>query len=218
VLISAREELSDRRRADLDRALEEYSSAQIFNMDRAEGHFNSGTASLALGRPDESQRSFRDAIARDPMFAPAYVNLADLLRRESSEADAESLLRNAASVVSDDPNIHFALALSLVRSGQLDAAVESLTRAVELAPQAPQFPYALGLALLSTAAPERGLDTLRAAHERFPGHANTLAALATALRDRGDIDAAIGYAERLVALSPNDAMAQRLVRELEALR
>jgi tetratricopeptide (TPR) repeat protein len=218
VLIPARDELSARRRADLDQALEEYHSAQIFNMDRAEGHFNWGAALLALGRPDEAQRSFRDAIEREPTFAPAYVNLADLLRRDGREADAQSLLRDAAAIVADDPNIHFALALSLVRSEQRAAAVDQLARAVELAPQAPQFQYALGLALYSTDEPERGLDILRQAHERFPGHANILAALATMLRDRGEIDAAIDYARKLVGLSTNDATAQRLLSELQALR
>jgi len=217
-LIPARSLLSEQRRNDLDRALEEYRIVQTFHMDRAEGFFNWGTALAALGQSDEAERSLRAAIERDPYFAPAYVNLADLVRRRAGEAEAQALLESALSLAPEVASLHFSLGLSYVRSGRLDTAVAALTRAVEQAPEVPQYAYTLGVALRSTPAHERGLEVLRETHERFPGHAETLVALATMLRDDGRIDDATAYARKLVTASGGDATALRLVRELETLR
>jgi tetratricopeptide (TPR) repeat protein len=157
----------------------------------------------------------RTLLAREPRFAAAYVNLADLLARQGREAEAAAALRAAIADGLDDASLYFALGLSLVRSGDLDSAVTELERAVARAPTSPQYHYALGVALRSTRAPQRGLDTLRGAHERFPGHGPTLLALATMLRDDGRVAEAADYARRLVAVSGGDARALALVRELE---
>ena len=215
VLVPARALLSERRRADLARALEEYRAAQEFHMDRAEGFFNWGTTLAALGRAEEAEQNLRAAIARDPAFAPAYVNLADVIRRRGREAEAESVLREALARAPGDASLRFSLGLSLVRLGQLDAAIAELAHAAEAAPDAPQYAYTLGVALGSTAEPERGLDVLRAAHARFPGHAETLLALATTLRDAGRTQEALEHARKLAATSPGSTAARRLLAELE---
>jgi predicted CXXCH cytochrome family protein len=217
-LIPARALLSEQRRNDFDRALEDYRAEQTFHMDRAEGFFNWGAALATLGRGVEAERSFRAAIARDPYFAPAYVNLADLARRGDREAEAQALLESALLLLPEAASLHFSLGLSYVRSRRLDTAVAALTRAVELAPETPQYAYTLGVALRSTTAPEHGIEVLRETHERFPGHAETLVALATMLRDEGRIDDATAYARKLVTASGGDATALRLIRELETLR
>jgi predicted CXXCH cytochrome family protein len=217
-LIPTRALLSERRRNDLDRALDEYRAVQTFHMDRAEGFFNWGAALAVLGRNDGAERSFRAAIERDPYFTPAYVNLADLLRREDGEAEAQALLESALLLTPEVASLHFSLGLSHVRSGRIGTAVAALTRAVELAPEVPQYAYTLGVALRSTSAPERGLEVLRETNERFPGHAETLVALATMLRDEGRIDDAMSYARKLVAASGGDATALALLSELEAPR
>ena len=214
-LAPARANLSERRLVDLDRALEEYRDAQAFNMDRASGHFNWGTTSAALGRNDEAEQSLRTAIGREPAFSPAYVNLADLIRRGGREQEALDLLRAAFANEPNDPTLIFALGLSLVRMNQSEAALESLARAAELAPQTPRFAYTLGVALYSSTDPARGLEQLRQTHERFPGHTETLLALATMSRDRDEIEAARDYARKLAALLPRDPAVQSLLRELD---
>jgi tetratricopeptide (TPR) repeat protein len=212
----ARERLSARRLAELDVALEEYRQTQMFNADRAEGSFNWGAALAALGRTDEAERAFRTAIGIGAAFSPAYVNLADLLRRQGRENDAQTVLRTGLEAAPDDALLHHALGLSLVRSGRLDESVEALRRAAALAPDVPRYAYTLGVALRATSEPARGLEILRAAHERFPGHADTLTALATMSRDEGSLDAAATYAQTLVTATLGDPGAVRLLREIEA--
>ena len=75
---------------------------------------------------DEATSALEAVISRAPWFTAAYINLADVLRRSGQEDQAEALLRQAIENNGEDPSGHFALGLSLVRSGQLAAAMDSL--------------------------------------------------------------------------------------------
>ncbi len=214
-LLPARSQLSERRQDDLDAAVEEFWAAQAFNGDRAEGLFNSGSTLVQLGRLDEAAAALETVIEREPFFTAAYINLADLRRRAGQEDEAESLLRAAIENNAQDPAGHFALGLSFVRSQQLPAALEALDRAASLAPDEPYYQYVTGVALNSTGEREAALQRLRDVHARFPGHRDTVLALATIHRDGGELDAAQIYARRLLTLSPADAAARALLDEVQ---
>ena len=215
-LLGSRAQLSERRRSDLDAAMEEYWAAQRFNADRAEGLFNTGSTLAQLGRMDEATTALEAVIARTPWFTAAYINLADLLRRSGREDQAEALLHQATENNGEDPSGHFALGLSLVRSGQLAPAMEALEEAAALAPDEPYYQYVIGIALNSTGETTAALERLRAAHARFPGHRDTIVALATIHRDGGNFAEARVYAERLLQLSPSDSTARALLEQLNA--
>jgi Flp pilus assembly protein TadD len=117
-----------------------------------------------------------------------------------------------------DPGLVHALGLSLARGGRLDAALGQLKRAAELSPDEPRYRYVYGVALQSSGQRDAGLEVLRAAYDRFPGYTPTLVALATMYRDAGDLDRAKNYTHRLLAISPADADAKALLRELESAR
>ncbi len=217
VLLPARAELSERRAADLDAALAEYREAQLFNGDRAEGLFNWAIMLVQLGREDEAEVLFLDAIERAPVFTAAYVNLADLYRRSGREEEAQALLEQAIANNPLEPSAPFALGLSLVRSDAPDDAFAELERAAALAPDAPYYQYVIGIALNSSGERERAIETLIDVHARFPGHRDTLIALATIHRDGGEIDQAAIYARRLLAFSPADSVARSLLDELASM-
>ena len=151
-----------------------------------------------------------------PHFTAAYINLADLYRQTGREDDVESLLRSAVETNPADPAGHFALGLSLVRSQRLTDALESLNEAASLAPNDPYYQYVIGIALNSTGERVASITSLRETHERFPGHRDTLFALATIHRDGGEFEQAVLYASRLLELSPTDAPARALLAELES--
>jgi tetratricopeptide (TPR) repeat protein len=102
-----------------------------------------------------------------------------------------------------------------VRQGRRAEAVELLRRAAALRPDAPRFAYVAAVALHDTGRPAEAVRMLEAAHRRWPGDRDTLHALAAYLRERGDVPAALGYAEKLLALAPESPEARALV---EALR
>jgi Flp pilus assembly protein TadD len=61
----------------------------------------------------------------------------------------------------------------------------------------------------------QAIAVLEQAHRRFPGDPELVQALAAFERDRGNRVAAAGWAEELVALTPDDPQARQL---LEGLR
>jgi len=217
LLLSVRADLSERRAADLDVAFEEYRQAQFFNSDRAEGLFNWGSSLAQLGRTQEAEEFFRQAIEREPVFVASYINLADLYRSTGAEEDAHELLVQAIANNPQDPAAHFALGLSLVRAGESDNAFTELERAADLAPASPYYQYVIGIALNSNGERNRAVEALQTVHGRFPGHRETLLALATIHRDGGEVSEASVYAQRLLELSPGDPTARGLLSELEVM-
>jgi tetratricopeptide (TPR) repeat protein len=70
------------------------------------------------------------------------------------------------------------------------------------------------VALHSTGSPRRAIGALKQALRRYPYDRDLLLALATFHRDLGDVETAIGYAERQVAVVPHDPDAQQLLQQL----
>ncbi|HUF71993.1 MAG TPA: tetratricopeptide repeat protein [Gammaproteobacteria bacterium] len=213
-LLPAREALSPRRQADLDAALAELDAVHRFNADRPEGLIARAGLELALGRPTEAEATLSLAIERAPAFTAAYVNLADLYRALGREPDAERTLREGLAIVPDDAGLLHALGLSLVRAGRDDEALPLLERAAGLDPDQPHYAYVYGVALNTLAGPAAALEALAGTHERFPGHADTLVALATIHRDAGNSDEALRYATLLEAVSPASSRARGLIESL----
>jgi Flp pilus assembly protein TadD len=56
---------------------------------------------------------------------------------------------------------------------------------------------------------------LKAAHQQHPADRDILAALVEYHRQAGDRQGAIGWARKLVELSPGDAQARRLLESLQ---
>jgi predicted CXXCH cytochrome family protein len=217
VLLAAREQLSPRRQGDLDAALLEYNAVQQFNSDRGSGLVNAAALAAEQGRPQDAERLLIAATEREPAFSATYINLADLYRSVGREPEAEDALRRGLAINPDDAGLNLALGLSLVRSGQRDAALPYIDQAVRIAPDSPYYAYVQGIALNSAGQPARAIDALTTAHERFPGHRDTLFGLVTVLRDAGQTDAALEYAEKLVSMSPSSQPARRLLEELEEI-
>jgi Flp pilus assembly protein TadD len=209
------EHASAGQRAALARGLEEYVAAQRFNADRPEAHSNLGALYAEQGDAAQAQAAFRQALAIDPAFVPAAVNLADLYRSRGDEANADATLRAALKRDPAAAPLHHALGLSLVRRKRLGDAVAELRRAAQLAPDQSRYAFVYGVALHGAGKKAEGIQALAEAHRRFPGDPELLLALATMERDRGDRQAAVGYAQKLIVLMPDDAQAKVLLQQLQ---
>lgn len=218
VLIPARDALTEPRRRDLDAALAELTSAQEFNSDRVEGLLNLGNLQTEMRRLAEAETTYTRALERHPEFAPVYVNLAEVYRLRGRENDAEALLRRGIDVHPQDPSLRHALGLSLVRSNRLEDALTSLREASDLGRQDPLYAYVYGVALNSTGATDQALAVLADGHDRFPGYAPLLVALASIHRDAGNLEAARNYVLRLLDLTPSDSGVRALAAELNVSR
>jgi len=138
------------------KAAAEYVAAERFNADRPENRTNLGTYYAERGQFAEAEAELRAAIALDPMFVPAWANLADVMRMQGRESDAEAALRDGIARAPGDATLHHALGLSLVRQKKNSEALKELKRATELAPGNARFAYVYGVAKSELSGPAAG--------------------------------------------------------------
>ncbi len=199
----------------MDSAYSELVAYHLATSDRPDAHVSLGASHAEAGREEDAEKSYRTALRLDPSLGAAYVNLAELFRTQRRDADGEALLSKAASEHPDQAALHHALGLARVRLSRVDAALPSLTRAAELAPDVARYGYAHGVALHSTGDLRGAIAVLTAAHERHPRDVSIVEALATIHREAGESEAALRYAAVLVALRPGDPAARRLLEQLQ---
>jgi Flp pilus assembly protein TadD len=210
------ETLDQTSRAAYDRAAAEFVAVQRTNDDRPESRTNLGTYFAARGRVAAAETEIRAALALDPTFVPAYVNLADIYRAEQREPDVRRVLAEGLTAVPDDASLHYALGLALVRAQRTAEGLTHIERAATRAPDNVRFVYTYAVSLYSTGKAREAIAVLEKALQRRPNDRDVLIALVTFNRDQGAIGSALRYAERMAAQYPDDPEAQRLVAQLRA--
>jgi Flp pilus assembly protein TadD len=103
-----------------------------------------------------------------------------------------------------------------VRAGRRGEALEWLGKAARSGADNPRFGFVYGVALHDLGRPEDAIRELAQVHERRPSDADVLAALAAYLQEAGRYAQGLRYAERLVALQPDNPEAVRLRDTLAA--
>jgi predicted CXXCH cytochrome family protein len=195
-------------------AITEYVASERAVAERAESHLNLGIVAAERGDAVEAAAEYRAALARDPRFVPAYVNLADLHRAAGRDADAAAVIVEGLAAAPDDPSLLHALGLQRVREQRQAEALPLLKRAAEAQPANVRFAYVYGVALHSAGRTDEATAVLTAALARAPYDPSLLSALAAYERDAGRRDAALEYARRLAAVVPDDESVRALVAEL----
>ena len=102
-----------------------------------------------------AEQEYRAALQLDTRFVPAWANLADLMRLQGREAEAETILRQGLELSPQDATLHHALGLSLVRQQRGPEALRELKRATDLDPRNERFAYVYEVALAELA-PDAG--------------------------------------------------------------
>jgi tetratricopeptide (TPR) repeat protein len=128
------------------RAADEYVAAERFNADRPEHRVNLAGYLADRGDYVAAEAEYRSALAMDPRFAPAWVNLADLMRLAGREADADATLRAGLEQLPDSAALYHSLGLSLVRQHRKAEALVALKRATELDPSNRRYAYVYDVA------------------------------------------------------------------------
>ena len=113
-----------------------------------------------------------------------------------------------------DAAAHHALALTLTRLKRPDAALAEFRRTAELEPAQARYQYVLAVALHSSGQRNEAMTVLKNALRSHPGNRDILAALISFSRLAGDLTAALGYAERLAIVRPDDRSLKGLIEEL----
>jgi tetratricopeptide (TPR) repeat protein len=143
----SRDQVPADERADFDLASAEYLAAQRLNADEPGSQVNLGNFLSAKGDVTGAEHAYREALAIDPGWIPAIMNLGDLYRQSGRDAEGESLLRDALDHYPAAAALQHSLGLLLVRQKKLTEALPSLRTAAELAPDNTRFLYVYAVAL-----------------------------------------------------------------------
>jgi len=207
----------DQRQA-LTRELDDFIETMKASLDFA-------ASGLTLGNLYEQQRDatqaeyfYRTALEVDDLFFPAKANLAILLSQQGRTNESEQLLREVLRDYPDQYDSAYSLALLLVGEGRSDEALPYLARAAEGLPQRPRVHYNYGLLLAQLGKPEEAESALNTARVLEPQSIDYLFALVDFYFKRGQLDAALENAERIISAHPQNRLGYELKARIEASR
>ncbi|WP_347341022.1 tetratricopeptide repeat protein [Bradyrhizobium hipponense] len=209
--------MADRPIADRERfeaAAEEFVAAQRLNADRPEACTALANFLAQRGQTTDAEYEYKAALRLSPQYAPAAVNLADLYRQAGRDGDGEAILRDALAVDPRRAELHHALGLVLTRLKRSDEALAEFRKATELEPDSSAYAYVYAVALHSGGRRDEAMMVLKPALAKHPGNREILSALISFSRQAGDTTAALGFAEQLAAIMPDDRNLARAIQEL----
>lgn len=177
-----------------------------------------GIAAEQSGRAVDALQHYREAVAADPDFAPAHMNLGIALQATGDLTAATASYERAIAADADYDAAHFNLALALLHGGRYEQAEASFRRALRIREDFPEAWVGLAGALEMLGRDEEALAALEKAialREDYVGALRNASALLSRLQRH---EAAAASDRRVLAVEPEDHVAQcRLGRSLQAL-
>lgn len=172
------------------------------------------------GRPAEAMAQYQQALAMDPLFVPARVNLATLASEQGRMGLAVEVLAEGADLKglpdADRGHLAYLLALALVEGKRPSEALSRFEQAGELNPANPRIAYNHGLVLAQMGKVPEAEQVLGEALERHPADHGLLNAMIYLNLQQGRLSDALAYARKLKAAHPGDQQVDRLIRDLSA--
>jgi tetratricopeptide (TPR) repeat protein len=178
-------------------------------------------ACAAAGDLDGAISRLREAVDATPASAEARSQLAVTLwnryqraggRRDRKDLDdAVTVLLPAVEQDAGEPQFRLVLGQLYAEQQNFAPAVEHLERAASLAPENPEYPYNLGLALRLRGDLDAAEAQFRAALAKDSNHALARRSLGLVLRQKGNTAGAASELRRAVAQAPDDAQAHYLL-------
>ncbi|MEK1852062.1 MAG: tetratricopeptide repeat protein [Phyllobacterium sp.] len=186
------------------------------NADVAEAQNSYGSFLFDQQRLNEAEKVFRQAIALDPAFSGARINLAELYRATGQNEKSEHAYAEAIAISPDQADLRYGHALSLVRQKAMPHAIQELEEAVRLDPDNSRYRTTLAIALDSIGRTADAFAILGQAVSGGQADANLLGvAIQFGLKLRR-FPQTLKYAEALARLQPNDPQIAELIRQLRA--
>jgi tetratricopeptide (TPR) repeat protein len=166
-----------------------------------------------LGQTDDAERVLHAALEQQPHFAPALADLGKILFETGRRQEAGPFLKEAASLLPGDYQVHYLYSQSLAETGnqaevKAEAArlkqIEEDVKRVEVLvnvdmskrPHDPALHYEAGMLALRAGAPEDGLRWLESALKEDPDYGPAHLALAYFYQQNGDASRAARHLQQ----------------------
>lgn len=172
--------------------------------DRPEARTQLGVFLAEGGDADGARRELEAALALEPAFEAAHVNLADLERALGRDEAALAVLDAGLARLPESAALHHARGLARIRVGRAEEALADLARAVALAPASSRFAYVQAVALESTGDREEAIALLERVAKAHPGDGAVREALVGYLEAAGRLDASKAHRAALARIAESD--------------
>lgn len=212
---AAGENVSTLRRL-LDPAKRPPTIARAFAAAGAREWRNRATMLLKAGAYGAAYEDFVTALTLQPTDADALAGLVRAAVAAHREADAENLLKSAASTHTQAPALLIALSKLYAAGGVSDRAIEVARRACDIAPFDPAAWEHLASLYADAADAARLAPVVELLQTRFPLRPRSRYYAAALQFLREQLPAALQLAKQAVELDPNDAAAHNLVGAIHA--
>ena len=201
-------------------ALEPLTRAVSLDDRFVDAHYLLGVALRDLGRLDQSVKSLKLAVSLNAAFVPAREQLAEIYAARGPLRDALEQFEAIAALEPHRPERSVQVAATLSRTGQHDAAVLTVRRAIERHPDTPALYAALGRAWLITAADyedpgavAKAIEALQPLARRPDADSESLSLLGEALLMAGRVAEADRVLQQAVSRQPVAPIAYRHLAE-----
>ncbi len=149
-----------------------------------------GVAYMNQQKPADAQKYFERALAADPNFAEARLNLGiSLLGQQKLEA-GRAALQEAASKLPNDPYAWYNLGLACKDLSDPEAGIVAFQHVTKIAPDEPDAYYFIGFLSSQQQKYDEAIAAFQKALALAPQHASAQFGLARAYQRKGDADAA----------------------------
>ena len=201
-------------------ALEPLTRAVSLDDRFVEAHHLMGVALRDLGRLDQAVKSLKLAVSLNAAFVPAREQLAEIYAARGPLRDALEQFEAIAALEPHRPERSVQVAAALSRTGQHDAAVLTVRRAIERHPDTLALYAALGRAWLTTAADyedpgavAKAIEALQPLVRRPDADSESLSLLGEALLMAGRVAEADRVLQQAVSRQPVAPIAYRHLAE-----
>ena len=155
-----------------------------------------GVAYMNQQKSAEAQKHFERALAADPGFAPAKMNLGIALLAQQKLELSVAALEAASSKLPRDPFAWYNLGLAYKDSGEPEKAIRAFQRVEEIAPDEPDAFYFEGFLCSQLQRFDDAIVAFKKALALAPYHASAQFGLARAYQRKGDTESAREHMKR----------------------
>jgi cytochrome c-type biogenesis protein CcmH/NrfG len=188
-----------------------------------------GTIFYDQGKFNKAIRSFRRALELDPAYTDASVGLSIILNDLGRYQDGREVFEEAQKLLkersqTEDPYMNEKFALKHDELGEMylqhqrfNEALEQFYKALTLSSRKPELTMKVVECFVKVGSPDRAIKELKDLVRDFPGFLNARVRLGRLLFETGDVANAVDQWEAALQRDPQNAEAQRLIRQSQAL-
>ncbi len=184
------------------------------NNKSAKAYIDLGDVYVKLGNLNKAENEYKTAIATDSTSADGYLKLAQAYYLDNKFVLAISYYTECIKLDKNNLQALYGMALAREGNGELDTALDTIERAVQLSPDNPAFITLNGRLLRKKKDYKNAAAMLSNAVNRFPSYAPLHTEYAVVLGKEGDYADAIAQLNTALTISPVSATDDAYMAEM----